>query len=495
LHRKGEELEMTPLIESIAPESAYIDGAWLNGRGPSFDIFDPTTGEVLTALATSSDADVESALAAAARVQPEWAATPIRARGDYVRAIADVFRENEEQLARIIVKEVGKPMTQALGELAFAQAFLRYNADWDVRLEGDILPGDVPYEVIHLMRVPLGVVAAICPWNFPLAVLCRKIAPALVTGNTVVAKPSEISPLSTMFAFNLIAEKVGLPAGVLNMVNGHRPVGQALVRSALTSLVSFTGHRDTGKQVVAEAANNLTRTSLELGGKAPAIVWKDADLDLAVRSIIEARHTNAGQACTSAERVLVHNQLLDEFIERYLASTLALRVGDPNEDVDMGPLVSSAQYAKSTEAVGIAIDEGARLLAGGGRPAGGDLPAGGYWFAPTVLGNINPSMTVMTEETFGPITPIIGIDSLDEALQIANDSRYGLSAYIFSRDYQTVMRTVNELAFGEIYVNRTLGESVHAHHAGFKESGIGGEDGKWGLLRYTQIKTAYHRYG
>jgi lactaldehyde dehydrogenase/glycolaldehyde dehydrogenase len=243
---------------------------------------------------------------------------------------------------------------------------------------------------------------------------------------------------------------------------------------------------------MAAAAGDLTRVALELGGKAPAIVWRDADLDLAVPALIEARFTNAGQVCTSAERVFVHSELADEFTERYVAAAEALVVGAAasGEGVQMGPMASAAQLQKVGVAVERAVDEGAKVLTGGG-PREGD----GYFFTPTVLGDVKPEMDVMREETFGPVAPIIGVDSLDEVLGYANDSRYGLSAYLFSRDYGTVMRAVEDLEFGEIYINRTLGESIHAHHSGYKESGIGGEDGKWGLTRYTQIKTAYHRYG
>ncbi len=245
---------------------------------------------------------------------------------------------------------------------------------------------------------------------------------------------------------------------------------------------------------MAQAAQHLTRVSLELGGKAPAIVWKDADLDVAIPAIVAARHTNSGQVCTSAERVLVHEQILDTFTERYVSAVRGLTVGDPAGAVDLGPLVNAKQHAKTSASLANAVADGAVVVTGGGRPDGAEF-ARGYWFEPTVLREVTPDNRIMVEETFGPVTPIIGIDSLEEALELSNASRYGLSAYLFSRDYGTVMRAVNELQFGEIYINRTLGESVHAHHAGMKESGIGGEDGKWGLLRYTQIKTAYHHYG
>jgi lactaldehyde dehydrogenase/glycolaldehyde dehydrogenase len=479
-------------LQTDAP--LYIGGAWRPASGPSFDVHDPRNERVLATLASASTAEVHEALAAAKRAQREWAQTPAPARGRFVRAAADLIRAQRATLARLVSQEVGKPLDQAYGEVDFAEGFLRYNAEWDRRLEGEILPGDTQGETIHLLRVPLGVVAAICPWNFPLAVLCRKLGPALVTGNTVVIKASEVSPLATLAFVHFLHEHLDLPPGVINLVSGAGAVGQALVDDPLTSLVSFTGHRDTGRNVMIRAAANFTRVSLELGGKAPAIVWKDADLDVAVPAILAARHTNCGQVCTAAERVLVHRDLLEPFTERYVAAAQALRVGDPLENADVGPLVSAAQHAKTSAAVALARREGATVLTGGGRPEG-DAFASGYWFAPTVLRNVTPKMSVMIEETFGPVTPILGIDSIEEAVGIANASRYGLSAYLFSRDYGTVMRTVNDLDFGEIYINRTLGESIHAHHAGYKESGMGGEDGKWGLLRYTQVKTAYHRYG
>jgi lactaldehyde dehydrogenase/glycolaldehyde dehydrogenase len=415
-------------------------------------------------------------------------------RGAHLRAIADLVLAHREQLAALLVSEVGKPASEAAGEIDFTESLLRYNAEWDRRLEGDILPGDVAGEVIHLLRAPIGVVAAICPWNFPLAVLARKLAPALLTGNTLVIKPSEVTPLSTIELVRLIDEHLDLPPGVINLVTGGPSTGAALVRDELTSMVSFTGHRDTGKAIMAAAAANLTRVALELGGKAPAIVWRDADLDLAIPAIVAARHTNSGQVCTSAERVLVHHDLLEAFTERYVGAVEALRLGDPRGQVDMGPLVNAAQLEKTIATVEAARAEGASVVSGGGRPGGAEFEKG-YWHAPTVLRDVTPQMAVMHEETFGPVTPILGIGSLAEAVEVANDSRYGLSAYIFSSDYQTIMNTVDALHFGEIYINRTLGESVHAHHSGYGESGIGGEDGKWGLLRYTQIKTAYHHYG
>jgi lactaldehyde dehydrogenase/glycolaldehyde dehydrogenase len=480
---------MVPNVD--APQ--YIDGHWRPASGPVWDVVDPTSEEVIALPRSSTAADVASALEVARRAQGAWNAMGAVSRGEHLRAIADLIAAHRDELAHLIVREVGKPIAQARGEAAFAEQFIRYNAEWDRRMEGEILPGDGPGEVIHLVRAPVGVVGAICPWNFPLAVFCRKVGPALLTGNTVVAKPSEVAPLAVMQLVRLIDEHDLLPAGVLNLVTGGPDTGAALVTSPLTSLVSFTGHRDTGKAVMAAASANLTRVSLELGGKAPAIVWKDADLDVAVPSIVTARHTNAGQVCTSAERVFVHRDILESFTDRYLAAVGDLSIGDPRGAVDMGPLVSAQQFEKTASAIATAVAEGAEVATGGGRPDGDPFQRG-YWFAPTVLRNVRPEMAVMREETFGPVTPIYGIESIEEAVEHANASVYGLSAYLFSRDYGSVMRAVDQLEFGEIYVNRTLGESVHAHHAGMKQSGIGGEDGKWGLLRYTQIKTVYHHY-
>src|ERR1700722_4356624 len=353
----------------------------MNGDGGhvSIDVIDPTREETIGSVPSSTGDEVVAALRAAHDAQHDWAQTPIVRRGDYLRAIADVFAANANMLANSLVKEVGKPLAQAKAEVQFALGFLRYNADWDRRLEGEILPGDVPGETIHLLRAPLGVVSAICPWNFPLAVFCRKVAPALLTGNTVVAKPSEVTPLTTIVAMDLINDRIGLPPGVLTLVTGAGDVGAALVESDLTALVSFTGHRDTGKAVLTAAARNLTRVSLELGGKAPAIVWKDADLDVAVPAIVAARHTNAGQVCTAAERVFVHDDLYEPFLDAYVAAVQDLTIGLPSGEVDLGPLASAQQLAKTDLAVRTAVGEGAELIAGGSAPSDEAL-ARGYWY-------------------------------------------------------------------------------------------------------------------
>jgi lactaldehyde dehydrogenase/glycolaldehyde dehydrogenase len=474
-------------------ENAYVGGRWERTVGETIDVINPATEEVIASLPPASQADVDHVLSVAQQAQRGWGRQPGGVRGGLVRGMATVIRENTDALAELIVQEVGKPLAAARGELEFAANYADYMAGWDRRIEGEIIQSDNLDETIHLLRVPIGVVAAITAWNFPIALFVRKVAPALVAGNAVVVKPSEIAPLSTLLLVRLLNEQLSVPPGVLNVVTGAGMTGQALTRNARTNMVTFTGHRDTGKQVMADASANLTRVSLELGGKAPAIVWHDADLPRAVSALTAARFGNSGQICTCAERLLVHESVFDEFVSRYTAAAAALRVGDPMSDVDLGPLVSRAQYDKTLAAVERAKADGASVTVGGGRPNGAEFERG-YWVQPTVLVNVDPGMAIMREEVFGPVMPIGSISSYDEAFDVANDSRYGLSAFVFTADYRAAMRAAHELDFGELYINRANGEQVQAHHTGHKESGLGGEDGKHGVLRYTQIRSVYHNY-
>ena len=414
-----------------------------------------------------------------------------RREGELSRNLAAVIDAHTEDLARTVSREVGKPLSQARGEVSFAATYFRYVSQWDRRIEGEVLPGESHDETITLMRVPVGVVAVICPWNFPIALFARKVAPALVTGNAVVMKPSETTPLATLQLMALLAEASVLPPGLVNLVIGDGRVGHELVTAKDVAIVTFTGHRDTGKKIMAAASANLTRVSLELGGKAPVIVARDADLQLAVNVVAEARHLNTGQVCTCPERVFVDNAVYERFVEMYVERVRGLRLGRPEDDLDLGPLVSSKQLAKAEEAVKVARSQGATVATGGSRPSGSDLFERGYWFAPTVLVNVKPDMDVMRDETFAPITPVMGVGSLAEGLTLANDSRYGLSAYLFTEDYRSAMRLVRDVKAGEVYLNRAGGESLHAFHNGHRDSGIGGEDGKHGVLAYTQLKSVY----
>jgi lactaldehyde dehydrogenase/glycolaldehyde dehydrogenase len=362
-----------------------------------------------------------------------------------------------------------------------------------MRIEGEILPSDTDNESISIVREPLGVVAAICPWNWPLAVAMRKVGPALITGNTVVIKPSEVTPLSTIRALQLVDEELELPPGVLSIVTGAGDVGRQLVTSVETDMVTFTGHRDTGKRIMADGAATLTRVALELGGKAAAIVLADADLDVVVPALVTARFICAGEQCGCAERILVERPILDEFVTRYTAAVKELKVGDPKLDPDFGPLVNADHWGKVDAAVRKAVSEGASVATGGGRPEGSDFERG-FWYAPTVLTDVTPEMSIAIDETFGPVIPVMPVDSFDQAIEISNSSRYGLAGYLFTSSYANAMTGARDLNVGELFINRTIGEATHAHHGGHKESGIGGEDGKHGLLKYTQLKVVYHNW-
>jgi lactaldehyde dehydrogenase/glycolaldehyde dehydrogenase len=475
-------------------DSVYVDGEWRPASGSAeIAVLNPSTEERIESMTSASAGDVDDALDAARAAQRDWARRPAKDRGDALKAVADTMRAHGDELADLITREQGKPISSARGEVEGAADLTEYNAEWDRRIEGDIVPSDARNEAVHLVRKPHGVVAAITPWNYPVTLFVRKMSPALVTGNTVVLKPSPDTPLSSLRLMELIDEEVDLPPGVLNVVTGDKDVGEQLVTDARTDMVAMTGSTRAGKAIMRDAAENLTPVSLELGGKAPAIVWKDADVDEAVEDILTARMTNTGQVCTCAERVYVHSDILGEFEDRYVAAAEKLTVGDPMEDPDMGPQVNERELESTRRAVADAREGGATVMTGGDRPAGEDFERG-YWFEPTVISGVGNDMDLMQNEIFGPVTPIMEVSSLDDVIDLANDSRYGLSSYVFTDDYRTAMRIAEDLDFGETYINRTLGESWQGHHTGWNESGIGGDDGKHGVLGYTQLKTVYHNY-
>lgn len=472
--------------------SHYVDGTWRTGT-PAVDVLNPATEESIAKIPSADEELVEDALEAAQAAQTEWGATPGVERADAIRDIGSVIEDNVSDIGDILMAEQGKPKSAADGEVAGTLTLADYAAGWGRRIEGDIVPSDNREEQIQLQRHPMGVIAAIIPWNYPIAVLMRKILPALIAGNAVVVKPSSTTPLSTIRVFELLNEELDLPDGLLNLVLGGSDVGDALVTSPQTDMVTMTGSTRVGKEIMEAAAQNLTPVSLELGGKAPAIVAADADVDAAVDDILTARITNAGQVCTCAERVFVHEAVAEEFTEKYVAATDALELGPPESDPDMGPQVTQGELDWTHSSVESAVESGATVLSGGERLGGSEFESG-FWYAPTVLGDVDPSMDVVEQEVFGPVTPIVTVKSVDQAVEYANRSRYGLSSYVFTEDYQTAMQTVEALDYGETYVNRTLGEAWQGHHIGWNESGMGGDDGKYGVLKYTQIKSVYHDY-
>ncbi|HEY0293875.1 MAG TPA: aldehyde dehydrogenase family protein, partial [Bordetella sp.] len=383
---------------------------------------------------------------------------------------------------------------EARGEVDFAASFLVHAAEAGRRLQGEILPGDAPEEQIWIQRVPYGVVAAMTAWNFPVALFTRKVGPALIAGNAIVIKPHELTPLTSL-ALAELAARAGVPAGVLNVVTGlGREAGHRLATSPRADLVSMTGSVRAGREIYAAGSADIKPIRLELGGKAPFIVLADADLDRAAEAAVFSKFLNGGQVCTANDRMYIERGVYDAFLDKLLARVRGLRVGNPFEGADIGPRVSAPEVGKLQGILDGALAEGARGLVDFNRGGHGDFYARGNWFFPAVLAVPSNGLRIMREETFGPILPVMPVDSFDEALCLANQCDYGLSAYLFTASNRNIMRCVAELAFGEIYVNRGAGESVHAFHAGYKLSGIGGEDGKHGIEGYLRKKTLYNRY-
>ncbi|RJS93770.1 aldehyde dehydrogenase [Salinisphaera sp. Q1T1-3] len=477
-------------MSDVTTYQNYIDGTFVESvAGELRDNRNPANDALLSRVPESDADDVQRAVEAARAAQAGWAATPAVERAGYLTAIADKLRANADHLASVIVAEQGKVRALAETEVNFTADYLDYMAGWARRIEGEIIESDRPGEHMFLFRKPLGVVAGILPWNFPFFLIARKMAPALVTGNTIVVKPSEETP-NNCFEFTKLADTVGLPKGVFNVVSGGgASTGNALTAHPDVDLISFTGSVGTGSAIMHNAADHITKVNLELGGKAPAIVLDDADLDLAVQAIKDSRVINNGQVCNCAERVYVQRGVAEAFQEKIAKAMQATSYGDPGADssVDMGPLINQAGLDKVSRMVDSAKQAGAEVLTGGRVADVGQ----GYHFEPTVLAACTPDMDVMKDEIFGPVLPIQVVDDLDEAIALANNSDYGLTSSVYTASLNQALKAVRELEYGETYVNRENFEAMQGFHAGTGKSGIGGADGKHGLYEYTRTHVAY----
>jgi lactaldehyde dehydrogenase / glycolaldehyde dehydrogenase len=465
----------------------YIGGQWVEGSGKTIEVLNPATDKRIATVPDASADDVNRAVAAAKKAQPAWERLPAIQRANCMRQISAKIRANAERLAQTIVIEQGKVPELAAVEIEFTASYIDYMAEWARRIEGEIVTSDRPGEQILVYRKPIGVIAGILPWNFPFFLIARKLGPALVTGNTIVIKPSEETPINAFDFAELVAE-TDLPPGVFNLVCGGRETGATLTDHKDVGMVSFTGSVETGSRIMTACGKNLTRVNLELGGKAPAIVLNDCDLELTANALFNSRVLNTGQACNAAERVYVERKISEALAEKVATLMKSTKYGDPSTEkgLHMGPLVTKVGRDKMAAMVEAAKGQGAQVLTGGKI-----ADKAGYHYEPTVLLGCNAGMEVMTKEVFGPVLPIQVVEDLDEALALANDSDYGLTSSIFTKDLNQAMKAVRELRFGETYINREHFEAMQGFHAGRRKSGIGGADGKHGLYEHMETHVVY----
>ncbi|RWS50748.1 aldehyde dehydrogenase [Arcobacter venerupis] len=468
----------------------YINGEFIN-HVDVLPVINPSDKQIISYIPKGTVEDVDDAVQAAYTAQLSWEKLPAIERAGYLKKIAQKIRENADMLARTITQEQGKVLGLATVEVHFTADYMDYMAEWARRYEGEIIQSDRPNENIFLFKLPIGVAAGILPWNFPFFLIARKLAPALLTGNTIVIKPSGDTP-NNAFEFAKLVDEVGLPKGVFNLVSGTgSEVGNALAGHEKVGIVSFTGSVPTGVKIMEAAAKNVTKVSLELGGKAPAIVMADANIDLAVEAIKNSRVINNGQVCNCAERVYVHKSIAKEFTEKITKAMSATTYGNPlTEEVDMGPLINEAAVAHVQSLVDSAVKAGATITTGGKRASRND----GFYYEPTVIVDVTQDMNIIQEEIFGPVLPIMTFETLDEAITLANDSEFGLTSSIYTQNIDVAMRACKEIKFGETYINRENFEAMQGFHAGWRKSGIGGADGKHGLEEYLQTKVVYLQY-
>lgn len=447
------------------------------------DVYNPATNEVVGTIPNGGKEEANQAVEAAYQAFKKWSQTTAYERTTYLKKLHDLILENQDELARMMTLEMGKPLKESTGEVVYGASFVEWYAEEAKRVYGETIPSHAPNKRLQVWRKPVGVVAAITPWNFPLAMITRKIAPALAAGCTVIIKPSKESPI-TAIKFMELVEKAGFPNGVINLVTGSssKIVG-AMMENEKVRKITFTGSTEIGKLLIEQSAKQVKRLSLELGGHAPFIVLDDANIDKAVEGVLASKFRNGGQTCVCANRIYVQEGIYDQFVEKFAAKVKQLKVGDGMDEVDIGPLINEDGLEKVASHVQDAVKKGASLVTGGNR-----IQGTGTFYEPTVLRDIDPSMVIMQEETFGPVAPIQRIASDEEAAGFANSTEYGLAAYVFTESVARGTKLIEKLDFGIVGWNDGMPSAAQAPFGGMKESGIGREGGHEGMDAFLETQ-------
>jgi succinate-semialdehyde dehydrogenase/glutarate-semialdehyde dehydrogenase len=470
---------------SLFRQQAFVGGQWQDAEeGEVIAVINPATDREIGTVPRMGAIETRRAIEAAAQALPDWRARTAKERAQVLRRWFELMLANQEDLARLMTVEQGKPLAESRGEIAYAAAFIEWFAEEGKRIYGDVIPAHGRDKRIVVLKQPIGVTAAITPWNFPAAMITRKVGPALAAGCTMVIKPSELTPFSAL-AMCVLAEQAGIPPGVLSVITGDaRPIGAELTANPIVRKLSFTGSTAVGKLLMAQCASTVKKLSLELGGNAPFIVFDDADIDAAVQGAVASKYRNAGQTCVCANRLLVQSGIHDKFAARLAEVASELKVGDGLErDTKIGPLIDERAVAKVERHVADAVAKGAHIVTGGTRRTGT-----GTFFLPTVLAGVTADMLPMREETFGPVAPLVRFTTEAEAIQLANATEFGLAAYFYSRDIQRVWRVAEALECGIVGINEGIISTEVAPFGGVKESGIGREGSKYGIDEYVEIK-------
>ncbi|MBM7615641.1 NAD-dependent succinate-semialdehyde dehydrogenase [Alkaliphilus hydrothermalis] len=468
----------------------YIDGTWVTAdEGSNLEVHNPATGELIANVPNGGEKETKEAIEAAHQAFTEWSAVPANIRSGYLRRVYQLMMERQNEIARVMTLEQGKPLKEAIGEVHYAAGFLDWYAEEAKRIYGETIPAWSPNKRLMVLKQPVGVVAAITPWNFPAAMITRKIAPALAAGCTVVLKPASQTPLTAIKLFEIF-EEAGIPKGVVNLVTGSaQKIGKALMEDTRVRKLTFTGSTEVGKKLMEQSAQTVKKVSLELGGHAPLIVFEDADLDKAVEGALASKLRNCGQTCISSNRFYVHHKIKEVFIEKLKEKLKDFKVGNGMEEgVEVGPLIDGKSFERIKAQINDAVAKGAKIEFGGKAEHNGITQQGGYFIVPTLLSNVTGEMLVTKEETFGPVIPVITFETDEEVIKMANDTNYGLAAYFFTESLSRSMRVAEKLEFGIIGINDGKTSTPQAPFGGYKESGIGREGGHYGLEEFLEVK-------